>query len=122
MGDKLPVHGEGHALRSFLYVTDVADAFDVILHRGSVGEVYNIGTAAERTALEVAQNICGLFGLDVNVAVVHVPDRLFNDRRRPPALPTLPTLSSGLELVFRDCLLSPCTPITMTLQVFHRRV
>lgn len=43
--------------RSYLFVEDVAEAFDCILHRGDIGEVYNIGTEKERTVLEVAKTI-----------------------------------------------------------------
>ena len=69
------------AVRSYLYVEDVAEAFDVILHRGLPGETYNIGTKKERTVKEVAQEICGKFGLDPAESVEHVRDRAFNDQR-----------------------------------------
>ena len=32
-GDNLPIHGEGKSVRSYLYVEDVAEAFDVVLHK-----------------------------------------------------------------------------------------
>lgn len=80
-GDPLPVHGDGIATRSYLFVEDVAEAFDVVLHKGVPGEVYNIGTQKERTVLDVAQDICSLFNLDPGSAVTHVRDRAFNDRR-----------------------------------------
>ena len=80
-GSKLPIHGDGSSLRSFLYVTDVAAAFDVVLHKGVVGEVYNIGTRKERTVLQVAQDVCSHFGLDASSLLEHTTDRLFNDRR-----------------------------------------
>jgi UDP-glucose 4,6-dehydratase len=78
---KLPLHGDGMAVRSYLYVEDVAEAFDVVLHRGSVGEIYNIGTKKERTVKEVAQEICQVFGLDPVEFLEHVRDRAFNDQR-----------------------------------------
>lgn len=34
-GDDIPIHGDGGATRSYLYVEDVAEAFDVVLHRVS---------------------------------------------------------------------------------------
>lgn len=80
-GDPLPIHGDGKATRSYLHVNDVSRAFDVILHRGIVGEIYNIGSKRERTVLEVATDICSIFGLDPANAVQHVRDRAFNDRR-----------------------------------------
>ena len=40
----LPVHGEGGSVRSYLYVTDVAQAYILVLHKGVIGDTYNIGT------------------------------------------------------------------------------
>lgn len=65
---------------SYLYVEDVADAFDTILHKGKVGQIYNIGTQKERTVMDVARDIAGMFDLpDTNIT--HVRDRAFNDQR-----------------------------------------
>ncbi len=75
------MHGSGDSLRSYLYVTDVAEAFDIILHKGEIGEVYNIGTQKERSVLAVAKDVCRHFNVDPLTAVEYVPNRLFNDRR-----------------------------------------
>lgn len=40
-----------------MYVTDAANALDVILHRGEVGQVYNIGGGYEMSNLELAQDV-----------------------------------------------------------------
>lgn len=80
-GEKLPVHGAGDAMRSYLHVSDVANAFSVVLHKGKIGEVYNIGTTVERTTVQVATDICAYFKLDPAATITHVTDRLFNDRR-----------------------------------------
>lgn len=69
----------GIATRSYLYVEDVAEAFACVLHKGVVGEVYNIGTQKERTVLDVAQDIAKVFKLPAS-KIVHVRDRAFNDR------------------------------------------
>jgi len=50
------------------------------LHRGSVGEIYNIGTEAERTVINVAKDILRMVP-GTKSKVVHVEDRLFNDQR-----------------------------------------
>lgn len=47
-GQPLPIHGDGSNVRSYLYCKDVAEAFEVILHRGALGHVYFIGTKKER--------------------------------------------------------------------------
>jgi UDP-glucose 4,6-dehydratase len=79
-GQDLPIHGDGLALRSYLYVEDVADAYITVLLKGKVGETYNIGTQKERTVLDVARDICSIFSMP-DSKVVHVRDRDFNDRR-----------------------------------------
>lgn len=79
-GRDLPVHGDGGAVRSYLYVEDVAAAFDTVLHYGKLGEVYNIGSKVERSVLSVAQDIASYFGAPLN-KIVYVRDRAFNDRR-----------------------------------------
>nr|XP_008380346.1 trifunctional UDP-glucose 4,6-dehydratase/UDP-4-keto-6-deoxy-D-glucose 3,5-epimerase/UDP-4-keto-L-rhamnose-reductase RHM2-like [Malus domestica] len=80
-GKPLPVHGYGSSVRSYLYCEDVAEAFEVILHRGEVGHVYNIGTKKERRVVDVAKEICHLFSLNPDTHVKFVKNRPFNDRR-----------------------------------------
>ncbi len=45
-GKKLPVYGDGSNIRDWLYVEDHCDAIATVLHKGKVGEVYNIGGEA----------------------------------------------------------------------------
>lgn len=81
---KLPLHGGGHAKRSFLFVEDAAKAFDVVLRRGVSGEAYNIGAkeGSTKTVLEVAQALLPYFGKqpsDLQEYVDVVADRVKND-------------------------------------------
>lgn len=80
-GMPLPIHGDGLNVRSYLYSEDVAEAFEVILHRGEVGHVYNIGTDKERKVLDVAKDICRLFSRNPDVVIEFVENRPFNDQR-----------------------------------------
>ncbi|KAL4439426.1 hypothetical protein ABPG77_008755 [Micractinium sp. CCAP 211/92] len=80
-GAKLPVHGSSGGSRAYLYVDDVVQAFDLILHKGEAGQVYHIGCQQQRSALDVATDVCALFRLPAAAHIVHVPDRAFNDRR-----------------------------------------
>ncbi|KAI5662019.1 hypothetical protein M9H77_21342 [Catharanthus roseus] len=80
-GQPLPIHGDGSNVRSYLYCEDVAEAFELILHKGEVGHVYNIGTDKERRVLDVATDICKLFSLDPNNVIKFVENRPFNDQR-----------------------------------------
>ena len=80
-GEKIPIHGDGLATRSYMHVSDAASAFDAILHEGELKGVYNIGAHEERTVLSVAQDICNALGKDTSQTIHHVQDRKFNDRR-----------------------------------------
>ena len=78
---KCPIHGEGKEKRSFIYVSDVVRAFDLILHKGTVGEIYNIGTHREISNLEVTKQLTQLFHKDFDQSVYYVENRCFNDKR-----------------------------------------
>lgn len=83
-GLTLPLHGGGSARRSWLYVQDAAEAFDVALRRGRSGEIYNLGAArgSTRSVREVAVDLLQLMGVDANCFDKHlevVGDRLKND-------------------------------------------
>lgn len=80
-GKTLPIHGDGSNVRSYLYCEDVAEAFEVVLHKGEVGHVYNIGTKKERRVIDVAKNICSLFKMDTDKCIEYVENRPFNDQR-----------------------------------------
>uniref|UniRef100_A0A452ZFS9 NAD(P)-binding domain-containing protein n=1 Tax=Aegilops tauschii subsp. strangulata TaxID=200361 RepID=A0A452ZFS9_AEGTS len=80
-GLPLPVYGNGSNARSYLYCEDVAEAFDVVLHIGEVGHVYNIAAAKERGVVDVARDICEILGVDPEKAIRFVEDRPFNDQR-----------------------------------------
>ncbi|KAG7988355.1 hypothetical protein I3843_03G183800 [Carya illinoinensis] len=80
-GKPLPIHGDGSNVRSYLYCEDVAEAFEVILHRGEVGHVYNVGTTKERRVIDVAREMCKLFSLNPDTHIKFVENRPFNDQR-----------------------------------------
>jgi len=80
-GEKIAIHGDGSATRSYMHVDDASSAFDVILHRGTTAQIYNIGSREERTVLSVARDVCGLLDRDPETTIEHVSDRVFNDRR-----------------------------------------
>lgn len=81
LNDKpLPVYGNGENVRDWLYVEDHCIAIDLILHKGRVGEVYNIGGHNERTNLEVVKTI--LHALEKSEELIqYVTDRPGHDRR-----------------------------------------
>ncbi|KAH8063062.1 dTDP-glucose 4,6-dehydratase [Aureococcus anophagefferens] len=82
-GRPVTLHGTGANTRNFLYVEDVARAFDCILHKAAVGKIYNIGGCNERSNLSVAKELIRIMGLSDNESslITFVPDRAFNDLR-----------------------------------------
>jgi len=78
--EKLPVYGKGENVRDWLHVYDHCTAIDLILRKGRVGEVYNIGGHNERTNLEVVKTI--LRELDKPESLInYVTDRAGHDLR-----------------------------------------
>jgi len=59
-GKPLPVYGNGHNIRDWLYVEDHARALDLIAERGTAGETYNVGGRNERRNIDVVNRICEL--------------------------------------------------------------
>ena len=60
-GQPLPVYGDGGNVRDWLHVEDHCRALGLIVARGCVGEVYNVGGGAERTNLELVRELCEVF-------------------------------------------------------------
>ena len=78
--EKVPVYGDGLNVRDWLYVYDHCEAIDVVLHKGKIGEVYNIGGHNEKTNLEITHLILDAMGKDES-SIKYVEDRLGHDRR-----------------------------------------
>lgn len=79
-GEKVPVYGDGLNVRDWLYVYDHCSAIDTVLHKGKVGEVYNIGGHNEKTNMEITRLILDAMGKDES-SIKYVQDRLGHDRR-----------------------------------------
>ena len=77
---KLPVYGKGENVRDWLYVEDHCFAIDLIIRKGKIGEVYNIGGHNERTNLEVVKTIIEELGKSEDL-IEFVTDRPGHDRR-----------------------------------------
>lgn len=78
--EKVPVYGDGLNVRDWLYVYDHCEAIDVVLHKGKIGEVYNIGGHNEKTNMEITKLILNAMGKNEN-HIQYVEDRLGHDRR-----------------------------------------
>jgi dTDP-glucose 4,6-dehydratase len=79
-GGQVPVYGDGMNVRDWLYVYDHCSAIDSVLHKGRVGEVYNIGGNNEKANIEITKLLIKELGRDES-AIKYVEDRLGHDRR-----------------------------------------
>ncbi len=78
--EKLPVYGNGENIRDWLYVEDHCVAIDLIVRKGRIGEVYNIGGHNERTNLEVVKTILRILNKPESL-ISFVKDRPGHDLR-----------------------------------------
>lgn len=76
----LPVYGNGQNVRDWLHVEDHCAAIDLIVHKGKVGEIYNVGGHNERTNLQVVKSILKALGKDESL-ITYVKDRPGHDLR-----------------------------------------
>ena len=76
----LPVYGEGLNVRDWLYVEDHCKAIDLIIHKGRVGEVYNIGGNNEMRNIDIVKLICKELGKPESL-ITYVTDRKGHDMR-----------------------------------------
>jgi dTDP-glucose 4,6-dehydratase len=76
----MPVYGDGRQMRDYQYVLDHCEGIDVVLHKGQIGEVYNLGTGTETENLVMAHAILDLLGKPYSL-LRHVTDRPGHDRR-----------------------------------------
>lgn len=79
--EKCPIHGQGKTRRNFIYVGDVSKAVDVILRKGEINEIYNIGSDDEYSVIEVLNKLLKELNIDNKDVSEFVEDRAFNDFR-----------------------------------------
>ncbi len=85
--EKLPVYGDGQQIRDWLYVEDHCKAIDMVLEKGRLGEVYNIGGHNERTNVFIVNTVINELREKLNDDAIneslikHVADRPGHDRR-----------------------------------------
>jgi len=79
-GEKLPLYGDGKNIRDWLYVEDNCRALLLILKKGKVGEIYNIGAGELHQNIEIARKILEILGKPEDM-ITFVADRPGHDRR-----------------------------------------
>ncbi len=76
----LPVYGDGRQMRDYQYVLDHCEAIDLVLQRGQIGEIYNVGTGQEMENLTMVEILLDELGKPRSL-IQHVEDRPGHDRR-----------------------------------------
>ena len=83
--NKVTIQGKGTSVRAFLHVEDTAKAFECILEKGKIGEIYNIGCdeGMEYTVMDVAKILINKIKKSTNYSewIEYIDDRPFNDQR-----------------------------------------
>jgi dTDP-glucose 4,6-dehydratase len=82
---KCTIHGDGRSLRSFIHVFDVSTAIDIIIHKGTINEIYNIGSEEDN---EISVNDIAKILINklkpydkIDDWIINVADRPYNDKR-----------------------------------------
>lgn len=82
---KVTIQGDGSNVRSFLHSNDAVTAFEIIINKGVIGEIYNIGCdeQMEYSILDVTKLLVKYIKNDDNIDnyIEYIPDRPFNDKR-----------------------------------------
>jgi dTDP-glucose 4,6-dehydratase len=79
-GKKVPLYADGSNIRDWLFVIDNCEAIDTVMHKGKLGEVYNIGGGNEITNMELTKTILRLLGKGEEY-IEFVKDRPGHDKR-----------------------------------------
>lgn len=87
-GKPLPVYGDGQNVRDWIYVDDNCKGIDIVLHKGKIGEIYNIGGGNEWRNIDLVNLLCEILAEVTNKPVdeyknliTFVKDRPGHDRR-----------------------------------------
>lgn len=84
---KLLLHGDGSPTRRYVYAGDIVDALDTILHKGTIGQIYNIASKDEISNTDICHKLLDIFEIPHTTKgewdkwVQHTEDRPFNDQR-----------------------------------------
>lgn len=86
-GQPVVLHGDGTPTRRYLFAGDAADAFDTILHKGTMDQIYNVGSYDEISNLTLCSKLLTYLNIphetqaELHKWVKHTRDRPFNDHR-----------------------------------------
>ena len=103
---KVSIQGDGSSVRAFLHAVDTASAFECILEKGKIGEIYNIGCDEnmEYSVLEVAKLLIQMIKNTDNYDnwIEYIEDRPYNDKRYYISNQKLKDLGWNIQVQFMD--------------------
>jgi dTDP-glucose 4,6-dehydratase len=103
---KVTIQGLGNSVRGFLHAFDTAKAFECILEKGQVGEIYNIGCdeGMEYSVMDIAKILIKMIKNteDYNDWIEYIKDRPFNDQRYYISNQKLKDLEWNIEIEFME--------------------
>jgi dTDP-glucose 4,6-dehydratase len=102
-GKKVPLYGDGGNVRDWIHVEDHNIAAHLVLQKGEVGQVYNIGAHNEITNRDITYRLLELCGRDES-SITPVADRLGHDRRYSVYIDKVSALGWKLGRTFEDSL------------------
>jgi len=109
-GKKVTIQGDGSSVRAFLHAYDTARAFECILEKGVIGEIYNIGCdsdmeySVDEVAKLLIKHIKGT--TDYNNWIEYIEDRPYNDKRYYISNDKLKNLGWTIKINFLEGILS----------------
>jgi UDP-glucose 4,6-dehydratase len=82
-GKKIPIYGDGSAKRKYLFVEDACEAYLTIMEKGQIGQIYEMGSDDEHSALEMAKLFISILKPEdqPDKWISYVADRAFHDQR-----------------------------------------
>jgi len=98
---KVPIYGIGQNVRDWIHVLDHCKAVDFVLHNGSIGEIYNVGSGAEKTNLEITHKLLEILCKN-NSMIEYVEDRPGHDLRYSLDFSKLMEMGWAPEYDFND--------------------
>ena len=103
---RVTIQGDGSSVRAFLHVKDTARAFEYILEKGKIGEIYNIGcdNGMEYSVMDIAKILIKKIKKtdNYNQWIKYVADRPFNDQRYYISNQKLKDLGWNIKIKFMD--------------------
>ncbi len=102
--EKCTIHGEGKTRRNFIFAEDTAKAFDFIVRKGVINEIYNIGSKNEYSVMDIFNILHKKLNIqkDKEDCLVYVEDRNFNDFRYAVNCEKLKELGWKEETTFEE--------------------